>query len=92
MEFNRWSSIRAEEQQAGAVGAAATDAAELFLGAMEGQLAGAMGAVAVGEAALNPEEVVAMDIVVHQPQAHAKRHQQAAHDRRKRKRRLEQVW
>jgi hypothetical protein len=92
VEFHRWSSIRAEEQQTGEVGAAAAEAAGLFLGEMEGQLAGAMGAVAVGEAALNPEEVVAMDIVVHQPQAHAKRHQQAAHDRRKRKRRFEQVW
>ena len=73
------------------MGAAATDAAELFLGGMEGQLAGAMGAAAVGEAALGPEEAGAMDIVVRQPQNHAKAKRQDSHRRRAQKRRLNRV-
>ena len=52
----------------------------------------AMGAVAVGEAALGPEEAGEMDIVVHQPQTRAQRARHAKHDRRKRKRRFKQVW
>ena len=55
-EFHRFSSTRAEEQRAGEVGAAAAEAAELFLGEMEGQLEGEMGVAAVGEAALGPKE------------------------------------
>ena len=37
VEFRKWSSIRAEEQRTGEVGAAAAEAAELFLGQMAGQ-------------------------------------------------------
>ena len=68
------------------MGAAATDAAELFLGEMEGQLAGAMGAVAVGEAALGPGEAGTMDIVVRQPQSRAQKSAHARSQRRKRRR------
>ena len=88
VEFHRWSSIRAEEQQTGEVGAAAAEAAELFLGEMEGQLVGAIGAEAAGEEVLSPEEEGAMDIVVRQPQSRAQKRQQAAHQRRRRKRQL----
>ena len=91
VEFHRWSSIRAEEQQTGEVGAAAAEAAGVFLGEMEGQLgqlAGAIGAAAAGEAVLSPEEEGAMDIVVRQPQSRTQKRQQAAHQRRRRKRQL----
>ena len=86
VEFQRWSSIRAEEQRTGEVGAAAAGAAGLFLGEMEGQLAEAMGAAAVGEAALGPEEAGAMDIVVRQPQSRGQRRSSATNQRRKRRR------
>ena len=59
---------------------------------MEEQLEEAVGAEAVGEAALGPGEAGAMDIVVRQPQTHAQRARHAKHDRRKRKRRFEQIW
>ena len=58
---------------------------------MEGQLAGAMGAAAVGEAALGPEEAGAMDIVVRQPQDHAQAKQRDYRRRRAQKRRLGRV-
>ena len=59
---------------------------------MEGQLAGAMGAAAVGEAALGPEEAGAMDIVVRQPQDRGHKCRQSHYERRKRRRQLEHVW
>ena len=59
---------------------------------MEGQLAGAMGAAAVGEAQLDPGWVGAVGIVVQQPKTRAQRARHAKHDRRKRKRRFKQVW
>jgi len=92
VEFHRWSSIRAEEQQTGEVGAAAAAAAGLFLGGMEEQLAGAMGAAAVGEVALGPGEAGAMDIVVRQPQDRGHKRRQSHYERRKRRRQLEHVW
>ena len=91
VEFNRWSSMRAEEQQTGEVGAAAAEAAGLFLGEMEGQLAGAMGAAAVGEAALGPEEAGAMDIVVRRPRSRAQRKAADREARRRMRRRLSGV-
>ena len=91
VEFNRWSSIRAEEQQTGEVGVAAAEAAGLFLGGMEGQLAGAMGAAAVGEAALGPEEAGAMDIVVRRPQGRAQKRQWVSRERRRQQRRRDRM-
>ena len=64
---------------------------ELFLGEMEGQLAGAVAAAAVGEAALGPEEAGAMEIVVRRPQGHTQKRQSVSRERRRQRRRRDRM-
>ena len=96
VEFHRWSSIRAEEQQTGEVGAAAAEAAGLFLGGMEGQLAEAMEAAAMAGAVTGAEGQGmsvggGTDMVVHQPQNRAEKRRRQQHMRGRRKRQLSRV-
>ena len=78
------------------MGAAAANATELFLGEMEGQLAGAVGATAVAGTVTGAEGHSMSfggdtDMVVHRPQNRAEKRRQQAYMRSRRKRRLDRV-
>ena len=78
------------------MGAAAAEAAELFLGEMEGQPAGAMGATALAGAVTGAEGQGMgvggdTDMVVHRPQNRAEKRRQQQHMRGRRKRQLSRV-